>query len=216
MAFTLSTGATVNIAKTYSSSVNMTALTNAAEAVATLGAGHGVTVGDYLEITSGWGKLDKMVVRVKALATNDATLEGVNTTSTSAYPAGGGVGSVRRITAWSQITQVKDLSSSGGDQQFADATTLSDVVQRQIPTTRSAVTMNLTVFDDPSLAWYADATKASDSSTPYGLRIDLANGSKVVANAYWSLQKVPMIAKNEVLGTQMSLTYAADPIRYAT
>lgn len=216
MAITLATGSQIFLAKTYGSVVNMTAITNATEAVATLAAGHGVVVGDYLEVTSGWGKLDKKVVRVKTVATNDITFEGINTSSTSVYSAGGGIGSIRRITAWDEVTQIKDMSSSGGDQQFADITSISDVVERKTPTIRSAVTGNLTVFDDPTLSWYATATSASDSASPVGLRFNLPNGSKLVANAYVSLMKVPQISKNEALTTQLSFTYAADPVRYSS
>lgn len=216
MGKTLSTGSVIAIAKTYSAAVSMTAITNAAEAVATLAAGHGVIAGDYIEVTSGWGKLDGRVVRVKAVSTNDVTLEGMDTTSTTTYPAGTGGGSIRRITAWSNLSQLKNLSSSGGEQQFADVTAVDDVVERKIPTIKSAVTMDVEVFDDPALAWYADVSKASDSATPYGLRMTFPNGSKVVANAYWSLRKIPTVAKNEALTTGISLSYAADPMRYAS
>ena len=215
MSISLTTGTQLFIAKTYGPVVTMSAVSKATEAVATLGAGHAVIVGDYLEVTSGWGKLDKRVVRVKTVVTNDVTFEGINTSGTT-YVALGGVGSVRRITDWDEITQIKDLSSSGGDQQFADVTDLGSTVEKKIPTTRSAVTGSLTVFDDPSLAWYATATLASDASLPTGLRFDLTNGSKLVANTYVSLLKVPQISKNEALTTQLSFTYAADPVRYAT
>ncbi len=215
MSISLTTGTQLFIAKTYGPVVTMSAVSKAPEAVATLGVGHAVIVGDYLEVTSGWGKLDKRVVRVKTVVTNDVTFEGINTSGTT-YVALGGVGSVRRITAWDEITQIKDLSSSGGDQQFADITSISDVVERKAPSIRSAVTGSLTVFDDPGLAWYATATLASDASLPTGLRFDLANGSKLVANAYVSLLKVPQISKNEALTTQLSFTYAADPVRYTT
>jgi hypothetical protein len=42
------------------------------------------------------------------------------------------------------------------------------------------------------------------------------NGSRLVANAYWSIMKVPMIETNQALKTQISLSYAAEPLRYAT
>lgn len=216
MAKTLATGTIAAIAKTYGTVVNMTAISNAAEAVATLGAGHGVVVGDYLEVTSGWGKLDGRIVRVKTVAVNDITFEAINTVATTVYPSGTGTGSIRRITAWSNLSQLKDLSSSGGDQQYADVTAIDDVVERKMPTIRSAVTMDINVYDDPALAWYGDVTTASDSSSPYALRLSFPNGSKLVANAYWSLMKVPQVTKNEALGTKISLSYAADPVRYAT
>lgn len=216
MAITLSTGLTASVAKTYGTSVAMSAITNASEAVATLAAGHSVVVGDYLEVTSGWGRLDKRIVRVKTVVTNDVTFESINTSSTAKYPSGAGTGSIRRITAWTQLTQVRSLSATGGDQQFADTTAIDDVVARQIPTIRNAVTMTMDVYDDPTLGWYADVDTADASRTPFGLLMTFPNSSKLVANAYWSLQKVPTMAQNEALMTQISLSYAAEPVRYAS
>ena len=126
MAITLATGTQVAIASTYGTSVAMSAITNASEAVATLAAAHGVVVGDFLEVTSGWDLLTGRLVRVKTVVTNDVTFEAINTSSVTNYPAGTGVGSIRRITAWTSITQIQGLSTSGGDQSFADITTITD------------------------------------------------------------------------------------------
>ncbi|MDP2808640.1 MAG: phage tail tube protein [Rhodocyclaceae bacterium] len=216
MSKTLATRTAFHIAKTYGASVSMTALTNAAEAVATLAAGHGAVVGDYLEVTSGWGRLNGSIVRVKAVATNDATLEGFNSTSTTNFPAGAGIGSIRRITAWDRLSQVFDISSSGGDQQYEDATDFDSEIEVKIPTLRNAVAQALQFFDDPSLPWYATVAAASDAATPSGFRMDLPSGSKLVANAYWSLQKEPIVQKNKVLAAKIDLSYAAPSMRYAT
>ena len=219
MAKTLATGTVGAVAKTYGNSVNMTAITNSAlagEAVATLAVGHGVVIGDYLEIKSGWGKLDGQIHRVKTVATNDVTLEKFDTNNTTNYPPGTGAGSIRRITAWSNLSQVKTLGSSGGEQQYADVTAIDDVVERKIPTIRSAVTADYEVFDDPALPWYADVGAASDASTPYGIRYSFPNGSKLVASVYWSLMKVPMITKNEALTTKISVAFDAPPMRYTS
>jgi hypothetical protein len=147
---------------------------------------------------------------------NDVTLEGFDTNNTTNYPASTGAGSIRRITAWTNLSQVKSLGSSGGDQQYADVTAIDDVVERKVPTVRSAITADYEVFDDPSLPWYADVTKASDASTPYGIRYSFPNGSKLVASAYWSLLKVPMITKNEALTTKISVSFDAAPMRYVS
>lgn len=216
MAITLTTGTIVAIASTYGASSNMTAITNASEAVATLAAAHGVVVGDYLEVTSGWGRLDKRIVRAKTVATNDVTFEGINTSSTTNYPAGTGTGSIRRITAWTNMSQVQGSATSGGDQQFTDITAIDDVVQRQAPTIRSATVINLTVFDDPALAWYTAAITAHDAATPYAVRLSFPNSSKLVANAYWSVQRTPAFQSNDSLKSQITLTFAAESVRYAT
>ncbi len=216
MSKTLATRIKFAIAKTYGSSVVMSAVSNASEAVATLAAGHGVIAGDYLELTSNWGLLNSKIVRVKTVASNDVTLEGINTASTAKYPAGTGAGSIRRITAWDQLSQVKNVSSSGGDQQFADATSLDDDVEVKIPTIKSARSMTLEVFDDPTLAWYATVSNASDAVVPTAVLIQPPNGSKIVGNAYWGLMKEPNITKNEVLTSTITLTMNAESTRYAS
>lgn len=216
MAVTLTTGTLVAIASTYGSSSNMTAITNAAEAVATLAGGHGVVVGDYLEVTSGWDRLDKRIVRVKTVATNDVTFEGINTSSTTTYPAGTGTGSIRRITAWTNLSQLQSISSSGGELQFADITSIADTVQKQIPTIRGAVNVSLTYFDDETLSWISAVNTADAARTPYGVRFTFPNGAKAVANAYWAKNNTPAINVNAPLTNQIGLTYAAEPVRYST
>lgn len=216
MAVTLTTGTVVAIASTYGASVTMSAISNASEAVATLSGGHSVVVGDYLEVTSGWGRLDKRIVRVKTVATNDITFEGINTSSTTVYPAGTGTGSIRRITAWTNLSQIQSIQSSEGQQQFADVTTIEDTVQKQAPTIRAATTASITYFDDESLSWIDEVNTANDARTPYGVRFAFPNGAKTVANAYWAKNSTPDITSNAALTNQISLTYAAEPVRYAT
>ena len=216
MAITLTTGSTLSVAKTYVASLSFSAATNASPCALTV-VGSTIVAGDYVEVNSGWGLLDKRLVRAGAgTSATSIVLEGIDTTDTTKYPAGAGVGSVRKVSAWTQISQVKSISASGGAQQYADVTSIVDVVTRQIPTVRGAVEMTVDVFDDPSLAWYADVMKADDARSPYGMILAFPNGSKTVANAYWSLMRVPTMAQNEALMTQISLSYAAEPVRYAT
>jgi DNA-binding NarL/FixJ family response regulator len=139
MSYTLPAGGSLAIASTYGTAVTMSAITNATEAVATLAAGHNVVVGDILEVTSGWELLNNRVVRVKTVSTNSITFENINTTSTTFYPAGEGVGSVRRITAFTTITQVGAIAFSGGDQQFEDTSSVFGRTDTQMPATRTPV-----------------------------------------------------------------------------
>lgn len=216
MAVTLAVGTTPSIASTYGTAVVMSAITNATEAVATLGAGHGVVVGDFLEITSGWSLLDGRVVRAKTVATNDVTLELVNTSNVTNYPTGSGTGTIRRITAWTAITQVtSELQTSGGDQEFADVTTLQDRTKRQIPTRRSPVELTMPVYFDNSLGWVATVRAAADTATATAVRLVYPNGSRTVGNAYWSMSDVPQI-NDSTLRANVSLTFSALPITYST
>lgn len=216
MSITIATGTAVAIASTYGTAVTMSALTNASEAVATLAVGHGVVVGDFIEITSGWDLLNLRIARVKTVATNDVTLEAINTTDTTKYPAGTGVGTIRRITAWQTVGQIQSIGTGGGEQQFTDITTITDRVQKQAPTTRNATSITLTVFDDPTLAYYATAISAMESAAYIGLRIVFPNNSRIVSNNYISVQKTPQVNANQPLTADISFSSVAEPVRYST
>lgn len=213
MAYTLTNGVGIDIASAYASSVNMTAISNASAAVATLAAGHGVVVGDILEISSGWARLNGRLARVAAVSTNDVTLENINTTSTTLFPAGQGAGTVRRITAWTEISQILEASFSGGEQQYADITSIADVVQKQMPTVRNAVSMSLTVGDDPTLAWYGVVRAAALTNAITGLRVRFPNGSRLLGNGYWSFLETPTMAKNEPLKVKIDFSAVAELTR---
>jgi hypothetical protein len=216
MAITLAVGTAVSIASTYGAVKAMSAITNATEAVATLESSHGITVGDIMEITSGWDHLNGRIARAKAVNTNDVTLELIDTTSTTNYPAGTGAGSIREITAWTTISQItSDIGTSGGEQKYADVTTLSDRTEKQIPTTRSPTAVTLPVFDDPSLSWYAVVNTAAESAVATAVRMVFPNASRLLANAYWGLQKVPTVS-DSTLRSSISLSFTSEPTRYAT
>lgn len=216
MAITLAVGTQVAIASAYGATKVMSALSNATSAVATLEASHGVIVGDYLEITSAWDRANGRMARCTALSVNDVTLGNIDTSSTARYPVGTGTGSVREITAWTTIGQItSELSVTGGEQQFADITTLSDNIQKQIPTVRSPLQVTLPLFDDPSLAFVAVVRAAADAATATAVKFTYPNGSILVANAYWSLQEVPTIQDSTLRG-RIDLSFTALPTRYTS
>jgi hypothetical protein len=216
MAITLTTGTTLNIASTYGAAVTFTAASNANPCQLTTSTPHSFAAGDIVEVTSGWGMLNEKVVRCGTGTTGSTiVLEGVNTTDTNNYPLGAGIGSVREITAWTPITQIKSISAQGGEISFVDVSDIQSRTARQMPTIRSAITLTVDIFDDPGLQWYTDVLEADEARTPYALIMNYPNGSKLVANGYFSLLRVPTMQLNDALMTQISVSYAAEPIRYA-
>jgi hypothetical protein len=160
--------------------------------------------------------LNSRIVRAKTVATNDVTFEGINTTNTSNYPAGTGTGTIRRITAWTSITQVQSFDTSGGDLNFADITTIVDKTQKQVPTTRSPQTLSMTVFDDTTLAGQVAVQAASDANAATGFRIVFPNASRMVINGYYSIGASPNVAVNAPLTNTISFSAVAQATRYAT
>lgn len=215
MAVTLPNGALVAIASGYGAEKVMSAVTNADPGVATLEASHGVVAGDYLEITSGWSRLTDKIVRAGTVSTNDVPLLGIDTSLTSIYPAAGGVGTVREITGWTQLSQILSSSSNGGEQQFLEYQFLEADAQKRIPTFKNAAGLSFTIADDPDLAGYILAAEANDDRLPRAVRITLPNGAVIVYNAFISLNKTPSLTVNELMAVEVTLSLLAEPVRYA-
>lgn len=214
MAVRLPNGATIAIVSTYGASAAMSALSNASPPHATLGGGHGVTAGEFLEVTSGWAKLNARIVEAGTVATNDVILLGIDTTDTTKFPASGGVGSVRAITAWQQITQVLDLTTSGGDQQFTTYEFLESDDQFQIPTVRAPQSLQLSIGDDTSLPHYALISAASEDRLPRALKVTLPGGSIITYNAYITLNPTPSLTKGNIMALTVTASLLALPVRY--
>lgn len=214
MSVKLPNGTLISLANGYGSAVNITAITNANPAVATA-AGHTFQVGDYVEITSGWSRLTDKVVRVSAVAGNDFTLEGYDTTLTDIYPAGGGIGSAREISGWTQMSQILSSSSNGGEQQFLEYQFLEADAQKRIPTFKSASGLTFTVADDPTLPGYIVAAAANDDRRNRAVMANLAGGSKILYNAFISVNKTPSLTVNELMQVEVTMSLLAEPVRYA-
>lgn len=214
MAVSLPNGAVIHIASGYGSVKAISALSNANPGVATLEASHGVVLGDILEVTSGWSRLNDKIVKAGTPSTNDIPLVSINTTSTVIYPAGAGVGSVREITGWTQLQQVLSSSSEGGEQQFLNYQFLESDAETRIPTTKSAGGLTLSIADDDTLAGYILASEANDDRLKRAVRVTLASGATIFYNAYITLNKTPTLSVNEVMAVEVTLSFLSEPVRY--
>ena len=216
MSVSLPNGAIISIASGYGAEKDMTVVTNASAAVGTLEASHGVIVGDIVEVTSGWSRLTNKIVRASVVNVNDVTLENINSTSTTIYPVGSGIGSVREITGWTQLAQILSSSSNGGEQQFTEYQFLESDGKTRIPTSKAAAGLTFSIADDPTLAGYILAATANDDRLQRAIKVALPNGSFIYYNAYISLNKTPSLTVNELMACEVTLSLLSEPVRYAS
>ncbi|ALI04384.1 phage tail protein [Pseudomonas sp. FW306-02-F02-AA] len=207
-------GATLEIASAYGAAIPFTALTNANPAVATAAA-HGLAEGDIIAVSSGWTRLDGRAVQVGEIASGTFALGGVKTTNVQQYPAGSGVGSVREVASFTEISQVTELNSSGGDQQFLTFGFLADDDDRQMPTTKNPVTLAITVADDPSKPYVAVCEAADDDKQERVLRLNLPGGSSIIYNGYVSITSTPTMSRNNLMTRVISIALTGRPTRYS-
>jgi hypothetical protein len=207
-------GTVFAIGSTYGSDVTISAVSNANPGVATA-AGHGYTDGDIILLAMP-SRLDGRVVRVDTPATGSFNLEGINTTSTTLYPSGFGVGTSKEVTAFTSLSQVVDSQSAGGEQQFYQWVYLEDGRQRQRPTFTNARSMTLTLDYDPSLAWHQALLDAAVSNEVRALRATLPNLATLYWGVYVGYDGEPTFTINENQKVSLSLSLAAPHTRYAS
>lgn len=214
MSVFLPNGSTVGIAASYGAPIIFTAITNATESVVS-SAGHDLEIGDFVEVTSGWARLNNRVVRVKTVTTDSFVLESVNTLNAARFIAGAGGGSVRKILTWVPISQVTESSKSGGEQQNVTYSFLEEDDEHQIPTSKSALSFTLTMADDPALPHNEVLLEADDDKKPRAVRVNLASGGVIAYNAFASFDNVPSLTKNNIMAVTAVFAVVAKFIRYA-
>ncbi|PVZ56566.1 phage tail protein [Pseudomonas sp. B1(2018)] len=213
MGYKLPNGATFEHAATYAAPLAFSAISNASEAICTT-VGATLVTGDILLVTSGWTALNNKVVRVKTATATAITLEAIDTTSTTIFPAGSGAGSLKKVLTWVQIPQITDVAFSGGDQNYQDVVFLEDAQGRQLPTDKAAASMVLTVADDPTLAYVPIVTAADVAQTVQAARLNLPGVDKLYYGAYTSFSLQPAVSRSNILTRTVSLALQAAPTRY--
>ena len=215
MAFSLPNGTTYAVASLYATPIAVSAATNATEAVLTTAA-NTYAVGDLLEYTSGWTRANNRVFRAKAVTGTSVTLEGFDTTVVALFPAGAGIGSLRKITTWTPITQVISCEPSGGDAKFVTVEPMDTDTELNIPAGYSARTLAITIGDDPTLPHHAALKAISDGRKIAAVRAQLPSGSIILYNGYITYDETPTLTKGQVMSVKANMAQQGQPVRYAS
>lgn len=210
------TGTTFFIASAYAASKTVTVVTNASEAVVT-SAAHGYSNGDIVEITSGWGRLNLRNFRIKSVATDSFVLEGADTTSTTLFPAGSGIGSVRKISTFTQITGVMNPQSSGGDPKTVTYKFVESDVEYSINDGFSATnyTMELDA-DSIGGAGYTALKALTDVQTYTCLKMVTRSGSLIFQPCTVALNEAVRLQDGQINRVNVAYNGANRLTRYAS
>lgn len=213
MSVSLPNGSLFSIASGYGAAFPVTVLTNASPAVATSTA-HGLANGDFVEVTSGWSRLTNKVVKVSGVTANTFNLDGVDSTLTSIYPVAGGLGSVRKVTGYTQLSQILSSSTNGGEQNFTSFQFLESDAEKRIPTYKSASGLTFSVADDATQPGYILAGVANDDRLARAVKATLPSGGVISYNAYISINRTPSMTVNEIMAVECTMSLLAEPVRY--
>ena len=211
------TGSTFYIASAFAAAKTVTVVTNAAEAVVTAVA-HGLSVGDFVEMTSGWGRLNLRAIRVKTVPTVDTfVLEGIDTTSTTFFPPGTGIGSVRKVSTFTQITTVMNPASSGGEPKNVNYKFIESDVEYTINDGFSATSYSLDLdADSIGTTGYTALKSLTDVQTNTILKIVTRSGSVMLVPCTVALNESVSFQDGQINKVKASFSGNNRATRYAS
>lgn len=210
------TGSTFFVASTIASEKTTTIVTNAAEAVVTC-AGHGYSNGDIVIIESGWGRLNRRAFRIKTVLTDTFVLEGAETSNTTYFPSGTGVGTVSKVTAWTQITTVMNPASSGGDPKTVNYKFIESDVEYQINDGFTATSYTIELDADAiGGAGYTALKTLTDVQTDTILRIVTRSGSILLVPCTCALNEAVSFTDGQINKVKASFSGNNRAVRYAS
>lgn len=212
----LPNGTVVAVAAAYGASKPTTIVTNASEAVVT-SAAHGYSNGQFVEVTSGWSGANLRMFRIKSATTDTFVLEGFDTSNTSVYPAGTGIGSVRVVTTWQQIPQILGINSSGGTPNSTDYRYLDSDVSYSINNGFAATVDTITIDADAiGSPGYAALQALTAVQTYTAIRKTMKSGSIILTPGKVALNESPTFQDNQVVSVTATLNGAGRVTRYAS
>lgn len=207
------TGTTFAVATTFAAAKTITAISNAVEASVSATA-HGFQAGDVVEITSGWGRLNRRVFEVKSV-TADAFVIAVDTTSQNFYPTGSSAGSVRKVSTWTQISQVTGATSSGGEPVTVDYKYIESDVSYSINDGFGSTQYTLTIDADAiGTPGFTALQNLTDVQTDTVLRMLSRNGARLYMPSTVALNDVPSLNDGQINTVTAIFNGNNRPIRY--
>ena len=171
--------------------------------------------GDYILMTAqGMREIDARVFRIANVnaAGNTLELEGVNSTTFNTFSSG----SFQLITFGTTLSTLRGLSSSGGDFNFIDVTTIHDQVQKQVPGLSNAATYTFESIWDVADAGLVALKAAADTQAQRAVRFTFSNGQKVAFVGYVGATLLPGGSAQDLVTTQVVVTMFGTPTTYTT
>lgn len=214
MAYFFPEGSSQQFSQTFASAKTITALTNANPAVATSTA-HGYATNDEILLTSGWEDATDSVYKVTVIDVDSFSIQGLDTSDTSFFPAGTGTGSAQKLSAWTAIPQVLTISSSGGDARFTDVAPLSRRNALKIPTGFNATSVTLSLAHDASNANYQTMLGISRTLTKVAFKQAISGGATTYGYGYMNVSEMPKLNNNQVNTVDAAITVLGRSVSYS-
>lgn len=213
MAYYFPEGSSQQFSNTFASAKTVTVATNANPCVMTATA-HGYSTNDEILLTSGWEDATDSVYKVTVIDANSFSVQGLDTSNTSFFPVGAGIGGAQKISGWTAIPQVLTISTSGGDARFTTVNPLAKRNAVNIPTGFNATSITLSLAHDSAQAGYITMLGISRALSKVAFKQVISGGAVTYGYGYMSVSEAPKLNVNQVNTVDAAITVLGRSISY--
>lgn len=194
------------------SDITITAISKATEGVVT--ATNTLSNGDFVALTvQGMYQLNDRVARVKSTSGTGFTLEGVDTTLFDTFSSG----TANKITFGTSITTATSITSSGGDFDFIDTTTIHGNSKSQMPGLPNPANFSFDNIWDVADAGLLAIKLASDAQAKRAFKFTFGTGGQIMTfNGYVGGNLLPAGQAQGLVTTQTVITMNGSPTYYSS
>jgi hypothetical protein len=187
--------------------ITITAISKAAEGVVT--ATNTLANGDYVVLaTLGMWQLNERVARVKTVSGTGFTLEGIDTMLFDTFTSG----TCNKITFGTSITTATSMSSSGGDFDFIDTTTIHGNAKTQMPGLPNPSTFSFENVWDVADTGLLAMKAAADAQAKRAMKFTFGTGGQImVFNGYVGASLLPGGSAQGLVTTSTVITMNGTP-----
>jgi hypothetical protein len=205
-------GVSLSVQSALAATKTISAITKANPGVAT-STSHGYTNGQEISLDIlGMHQLDDRVIRVANVAANTFELDGVDTTLMDTFASG----TAALITFGLTVTTITGSTTSGGDFDRIDITTIHDTVRREIAGASTPITFSLESFWDPADTGLIGLKSASDVKGVRAIRFVFPSGYRFYTQGYVSCTMAPTGTAQGLVTTPVVITSNGRLTSYST
>lgn len=214
MSYKFPDGAHFYFSSTFAAAKTISAFTNANPGVAT-STSHGYADDDELLLTSGWEDATDSVYRADQLTTDTLSLKGLDTSNTTFYTVGGGVGStLQKISSWQEIPQVLTINTSGGGARKSTISPLSRRRPIEVAIGTEPVSIELGIGHDATNAIFQAMLAIAKALTKVAFKMVLADGSAVYGYGNMMTTSFPQLQAGQANQAKVTLSLLGQDVAY--
>ena len=213
MAYYYPEGSKIYYSSTFAGAKTVSAVTNASPAVAT-STSHGYTDLDPVLFNSGWEDAADTIWEIDQQSADTFQLVGLDSTSTTYYPAGNGTGTTQKVSSWVEVPQILDISSTGGGPKYATVSPLSRRNDIKTPIGFEAMSIDIGLGYDATNATWQAMLALTRTFTKVAIKIVVPGGGRLYGYGNLIASEMVEITKGNALKVKAAISLDGRMVGY--